>query len=415
MNLKPFVAWCVSNGIQTPLEIRQRTQNGIASRYTVFANERQEEVAIDKAKEKIKERPPFTTILQCPLRNCIIESSMEKLAHRLVMEKAMGDQSFYAPFIATLPLREEQLPDLPRFWSMERLEGVTDEGFLYDAVQEETEELQQQQEQQQQQHKSMVVDVNSDGNDTELLLWARAVVDSRAHFLPGGCFALTPVFDMINHDANIQTKAAIIDQPPEGPAFCLSIALRGKKTRKAERRRLSLGKKADSEAEEEVCISYGDHLTNLQTLLKYGFVQKFNPNNIEFVRLLVMGLRESLIIQIHDDGKVASPSTSLSTLRKFFAQGHGEEMRKIDDASFGGEPGTTSLLMIPVLSRRNEVEVQALIAGFVEKSLSEAKEGASNCCGDPLVNRYLIERARVLQAFLTRTAAKFPEIFTGDA
>lgn len=412
MNLKSFMAWCTARGIQTPLEIRVQHHHdcdgGGVSRYTVLHD--------DKAIRPQQPQDDKVTILQCPLSACMIESSMTKLAKRLVQERALGTESLYAPYIAMLPSvasastrrsEEEQcqLPDLPRFWSMERLESTTlfDGGFLYQAVQD--------------QKMQRTATGEYDADDSSLLLdcWARAIVDSRAHYLPNDRgYALTPVFDMINHNAHVPTSASILkngdDPEAEDDVFCLFISRARQEEQQQQHSSSSFLEKGKG-----VCISYGD-LTNLQTLLNYGFLQPDNPHNRESVRLNIMGMG-SMVIQIlagkNDNGignNSMVDSVALSTLRKFLAQG--DEMAMMTESSSSTSSfGADGPLLVPVLSRRNEVEVQALLAGFVQESASKARAGAAANQKDALVPVYLTERAKTLERVLTGIEQKFPEVF----
>lgn len=67
---------------------------------------------------------------------------------------------------------------------------------------------------------------------------------------------------------------------------------------------------------------------------------------------------------------------------------------------------------VPVLSRRNEVEVHALLAGSLEESISEAKRraDAANDHDDSLVHSHLVGRAHTLQKGLARIHKEYPEV-----
>jgi hypothetical protein len=342
MNLKPFVAWCAAQGVVTPLEVKVRPSDGY--RYTVIKGD-----STGSTGDKVN-------ILQCPLDACIVASSSSELADRLSFEASLGKASKYAPYVDILP-NPSALQNLPRFWAPERLELVADGGFLQRALQADQRRL---------------LSVSDS--------WALACVDSRANVLPDWMYSLTPVLDLINHNGSVTTSARAMD----GELF-LDVAT---ESILEERAMFGLFR-----SETEVCISYGD-LTNIATLLNYGFVQPDNPYNSE--SFVVNVLRHpSVPATVQSDGTI--DPLALGLVRRYLASS--------EELEIASGP------LVPLLSTRNELEVYALIAACLEESIYEAKMGADTVKRDTLVLSYLAGRVRTLQRGLDRIEQQFPDVF----
>jgi hypothetical protein len=298
-----------------------------------------------------------TNLLQCPLDACITASSSTELADRLSFEASLGAASKYAPYIDILP-DQSAFRNLPRFWPPERLELVADGGFL---------------------QRSMAADQQRLSSVSDP--WALACVDSRANFLPDMSFSLTPVLDLINHDSTVKTSARVT----EGDLF-LDVATES--ILNNEPAIFDLFR-----SEPEVRMSYGK-LTNLQTLLNYGFIQPENPFNAESI--LVNVVRQPLcMVEVRSDGTIEP--LSLGMLRRYLATSE-----ELETAPSGP---------LVLLSRRNEVEVHALVACFLEESIYEAKRGVDASKDDSLVLNYLVGRVHTLRKGLARIQQEYPDVF----
>jgi len=381
MNLKPFLSWCSAQGIVSPLQVRERD----GFRYTVLTDD------IDRTTDT-------TSVIHAPLTACITASSHEALADRLLHEKSLGNDSKFAPYLATLPELDSYQSSMPRFWSNERLETVTDGGILWQEVEADRDRLQ--------------------GRDP----WAVACVDSRCNLLADKSYALTPFLDLMNHDGAVSTTAQVKEdgtlvldvatasipllQPAaavEEPTSSFLGGLFGKQQRQP----------ASIVAEPEVFISYGD-LTNLQTLLNYGFVRTDNPCNTELLSVQLMGQPAPIIAEIsststNTSGRSLVDPVALGALRRLLATTQELELA----ASSNAAPSSDTFSMVPFLSERNEIETFAVLAGFLEEAVYEANRGADNAADndDLLVSRYLKGRAATLQTALDRIESKYPQVF----
>lgn len=336
--IAPFLGWCSSQGIQSPLDVKAR-ENG--SRYVVL-------------KDQIETKDGKANLIRCPDKASISAPSLPELADRLMFEKNQGEKSMYAPYIAVLP---EDCLNMPRFWDSTRFDQVADGGALHLAVKED----------------QARVDKASDP-------WALAIVDSRANFLPDNTYALTPLLDMINHKASIKTTAEVLDNE-----LYLNIA--------AESIPQKPGLFDMFQPEPEVFISYGD-FTNLQTLVQYGFSVEENPFNAESIKISVMR-QGSITATVFGNGSV--DPLSMSTLRQTLATT--DELEAINEGD----------LMVPFLTNRNEMEVYALIAGYLEEAIYESKMGAST--DDDVVASYLRGRVATLQVGMDKIRKKYPDLF----
>ncbi len=326
-------------------------------------------------------------ILQIPLRACIIAETPELLSDKLAKEKALGEKSYYAPYINVLPsllpvqldddndnnndreddVQESPLNSLPRFWNDERKDLV----YSADGGQME---------------KRLILDERKGVDD-----WAYACVSSRANYVLGHGFAMTPILDMINHDSSISTSAKIVASSAADNNYDEEDSdgvVGGEES-------LHLFINDSFSIGDEVFISYGD-LTNLDTLCNYGFVSENNQCNKENVDILLMG---SAPVQVSIDAKDGSiDQTSLSILRSsicvvpFVVDGGGNNDNDNDDAM--------------------DEEVYSLIASFVDEAIYNANEGAEKAMakGDDLVTTYLRCRVDTLQKGLENIKEKFPHI-----
>jgi len=338
-----FLAWTASKGIETPLDLNERSDG---SRYTTA------KVDLDNTSD----------ILQIPISACITSDSLDGLAERLAYERKLESKSEFAPYMDVLPTLEggdnPYLATLPRFWESKRLERVADSGQL---------------------ERRMMNDARKD-----LDQWALACVDSRANFLGDGRYAMTPWLDMINHDASIQTRARI--EEDKGFAGLGDIL------------QLQSGKNYAKGS--EVFISYGN-LSNLDTLVDYGFVSDTNPCNTETIAVRMMG-QQPFTLTVYPDGSVDAGSKA--TLRYNLATP--EELEIFSTI----EKGTGLGILAKPLSDRNELDVQSFIASTIDEALYETKAGAAETKDDALINMYLSARQKQFELAIERITHKFPGI-----
>ena len=418
MNLKPFLAWCTAKGIVSPLDVRENRHGGSSSvfRYTVLRDE------IDRSTDK-------TRIFLAPLSACITAPSNEALADRLLYEKSLGDASIFAPYLATLPSLDDDsyLATLPRFWSRERLDCVSDGGCLLEQVEMDARD-------------------RLKGRDP----WAMAVVDSRCNLLADRSYALTPLMDFLNHDGAIPTTARVLQKEQQQhfnhndlddeSIFVLEVStatlpspvnvsepelemvvvpeekkksilnslfpfMSNTNSKQNENRMTTSAKDDFNRHQEEVCISYGD-LTNLQTLLNYGFVLLPNPHNVEVVSVPLLGLPAPIAVECDARGRV--DPLALGALRRALATP--EELSTALPNEWTAQLETFS--MSPYLTPRNELEVHAVLAGFVQQAVQDAEYGAlaAKRQDDTLVADYLRGRAATLQLTLDKIQSKFPQV-----
>jgi hypothetical protein len=379
MKLEAFRTWCAAKSIQTCLEIKESNDG---SRYTVLRDD-----------APVPSSGRLLNLLQVPLEACLTAKSSEALVDRLAFEKEIGDLSDFKPYLDILPPSLESFQNLPRFWSTERIESVTDGGQLQVALDKDRPRLD---------------PVLSDP-------WALACVDSRCNFLPDGTFCLTPVLDMINHDASVKTSLRVEGRPEEANGndqdtiLCLDIAADSLEVAPS----LSwidqlpfFGSKPSSSLEasprydKEVCMSYGD-FTNLHTLLNYGFVVSSNPCNSE--TLTFRFIRGSpVVVTFQADG--LPDEQGLGRLRQRLAST--EEKEILDTMP---ESEKNPLLFV---SQRNEEEVYGLLAGELDVVIDKAKDGAKKATSDKdqLVSSYLTGRSLTLQAALERIKKEFSQV-----
>jgi len=427
--LPSFRSWCSAQGIVSPLAVRERAEDGF--RYTVLDHDRSDH----HPQQQSSTTTTFTTeLIRAPLQACLTAPTHAELAERLLYEQSLGDASHWAPYLAVLP---SNFDSFPRFWSSARLASVTDGGSLAEAVARDARER--------------LVDFS---NNSDNRAWAMACVDSRCNVLPDGRFALTPLLDFINHDGTVPTTARVLEQsnnseqqqqqqhqstlvlqvatasllskpnkktveelgetaaPPEEkkPSFLTNFFQPNNNNKKQPQQQQQPSPK-DANDDDEVCISYGN-LTNLQTLLNYGFVQPDNnPCNTETV-VVPLRTQRPIPVPVEVAANGAIDSVALSNLRRAVATA--DETLSLDGDS---STTTTRLMMTPFLSQRNEEEAHAVLAGYLDEAVLEARRGAATATNnsddnnDLLVRDYLLGRATTLQAALDRIQTRFPQLF----
>lgn len=303
-------------------------------------------------------------ILRIPLSACITADTLESLAERLAHERDLGSKSKYAPYVDVLPTLDGDDPEkpsllsLPRFWDGKRLDKVTDGGQLEARMR------------------------NDERKDLDQ--WALACVDSRANFLGGEKYSMTPMLDMITHDGSVPTKARLNKDKGfagSGDVLCLTSG-------------------RDYSKGEEAFISYGN-LSNLDTLVDYGFVTESNPLNVESIGVQMMR-RDPFSIMVYADGSVDSGAKA--TLR--YSLANEEELEIFSSIAKGSGLG----ILAKPLSDRNEMDVQSFIASTLDEAAYDAKSGAAEAGNDQLVASYLIERAKLLELAIKRIKSKYPDL-----
>ena len=348
--ITPFKSWCTAQGILTPLQLCGE----LPYRYMKYDDSQLANGSIGK--DEIT-----GPILRVPLHACIIADSPVDLSKRLAEEKDMGEESKFAPYINILPELDYYKEILPRFWSEERIDLVTDGdgGQVYRKIQED------------------------DCPDVDP--WAHACVTSRANYVQKNGYAMTPILDMINHDSASITSAAILEDE------------------------LFLSVDNTFQNGEEVFISYGD-LTNLETLCNYGFISdKKTACNSESIDVLMMRQQPVKVTISSVDGSL-DPG-SIAILRSYLAS-PAEISAKENEREENGAKGTSLSLFASPISESNEEEVFSFIASFIDEALYDARSGVEKASekNDDLVERYLTARAETLVKGLDFVKSKFPGI-----
>eukprot|EP00527_Entomoneis_sp_CCMP2396_P001550 CAMPEP_0198141518 /NCGR_PEP_ID=MMETSP1443-20131203/4516_1 /TAXON_ID=186043 /ORGANISM="Entomoneis sp., Strain CCMP2396" /LENGTH=427 /DNA_ID=CAMNT_0043804295 /DNA_START=257 /DNA_END=1537 /DNA_ORIENTATION=+ len=421
-----LMSWSVEHGMKTPLQIRENivqinnNNNNKDGTTAVAANYRY--VVLDPTHMEAKKRNTMN-IIDAPLSICMISPTSDGLADRLLFEKEVIGQedSFFAPYLATLPTLESFQATMPRFWNEERWNILSstssmstststvfaDGGQLKAAVELDQETR---------------LNLLSSTDD-----WAQAVVDSRAHFMPPAAagaatnnnnqeYSLTPVLDMINHNPTVSTRmqrtlsssssffsgnADDIDpdqqhQQQQEDRIQLQIPTINNNNNDfflAPLKNLFMG---GQQEEQEVFTSYGN-MPNVELLLNYGFVQTDNPCNSEIVNIPFIGRQSSpLSIVANANGSVEN----LGPLRK--ALMNRQELDLLDDNNNNGNGDNG------IISQRNEMEVMALIGGTLEEMVYDLKAPIQNALNvfDHLIASYLQERQKTLQSCLRKIQAQ---------
>lgn len=345
-DLSSFKDWCIEKGIITPLDLDLKNDD---YRFMKYSKDNERPETIDGP------------ILRVPLKACIVAESPEALAIRLAEEKRLGDESEFAAYINVLPkITSDSLQSMPRFWSQDKLEKVSefDGGYIYQKAMA---------------SKQKCKDMNIDE-------WALACVNSRANFLLDKGYAMTPVLDMLNHDFSSKTRGNIL----EDELF------------------LSVDKKF--EKGDEVFISYGT-FSNLETYCEYGFVDSNqNPYNKEFVDVRMIR-KEPVRLTIDNNG--ALDSGSLAQLRSYLTPDVVVMEKLLMDDTL-----TQTTVFAKPISDEIEEEVFSFIASFVDGAIYEAKEGIEWAVEnrDDLLQRYLEARIEVLKKGIDFMKNKFPDL-----
>ncbi|GAX27691.1 hypothetical protein FisN_13Hh213 [Fistulifera solaris] len=357
MKLDVFRSWCSAQGIKSSLEVKE---SNAGYRYTVLNS------AVKQAGQ--------LNLLQVPLSSCLIADSSEQLADRLEFEKNLGSDSDFAPYIDLIPPLESFQKTLPRFWIPDRLAPMeaADGGALSRRLQADDPRV-----------NSPLVDP-----------WALACVDSRCNFLPDQRYSLTPVLDMINHRSSVATKLCVDATGEDGLDF-LKLEIDADTLPRISKSWLE---RLVSQPSDEIFISYGD-LTNLQTLMNYGFVDEENPHNTEELQIRMIR-QPTLTATIKSDGSI--DEDSLGKLRQSLANTVESDVLQ----SLPDEEKNPLLFVSP----RNEEEVFALIVGELEIAKDKVMNGLDLVADDELLNCYLKGRLNVLQAATKKIKDKFPQL-----
>lgn len=336
--ISPFKSWCVSQGIVTPLE----THGDLPYRFMKYNDKENGRDVIDGQ------------ILKVPLSACLISDTPTSLAAKLGKERDLGEDSKFAPYINILPPLDHYRNILPRFWNDEKLDLLT-KGDGGQALQKMDQDA-------------------CPGLDQ----WALACVNSRANYLQGRGYAMTPILDMINHDNTSITRGAILEDE-----LILSIE-----------KGFNIGT--------EVFISYGD-LTNLETMCNYGFCQKSNPCNIELVDVRMIQ-KPSITLSISHDGSI--DVGSIAILRSYLAT---PEDINAKEKKLGIYLHESSLFASP-LSESNEEDVFSFIASFLDEAIYDASTGAAIAQkrNYEVIAIYLTERAVTLERSISSLQQRYP-------
>jgi hypothetical protein len=366
----PFLAWSEARGISTPLEL---VSDG-SYRYMALPPNKEDLLAQSKSPEMI-------SIVTAPLDACLVGDDWQTLVERLTYESGLGDKSDMAPWLDLFPTLED-FSGMPRFWKPERREMVR----KYDGGQLEV---------------RMDMDkLRFDQVDDQ---WALACVDSRSNFLPDKTYGMTPVLDMLNHDASVKTSARV-----DG-AERLLLEVNKESVFKTKEPStdwkdqvfgLFGGGQSDYQPGAELFVSYGA-FDNLETLCNYGFVSVNSPTNIESIRVRAMGkASQSLVVDSKGTIDNIYNQISLTDLRVNLATQ--EELESLEDYSGLGP-----------ISDKNEIEVFALIAGELEEALYDAEKGAeeAEAINDDVVASYLRGRCVTLTKGRKWLMKMFPDVF----
>lgn len=378
----PFLSWCTSRGISTPLQL---VGDGTYRSMRLPPTEAE--------LRRMSTSPQgHINVVTVPLDACIIGKDLPTLVDRLKYEKSLGSDSTFAPWLDLFPTIDE-FQGMPRFWSPERLEFVK----KFDGGQLEA---------------RMEIDQQRiDQCDDQ---WALACVDSRSNFLPDETYSLTPLLDMFNHDARYKTSARV----DGGDRLMLEVASDSILSPQKSKTETDITKESDWTSQvfgflkgtsnekksgyqggKECFVSYGP-FDNVELLSNYGFVALDNVCNIEQfkVRSLSMGSGPAILV-VDSEGTIDNlfNTMSLNALRMSLALGS-----ELEDYSGNGK-----------ISDRNEIEMYALIAGELEEAVYEAKTGEAEAeiRGDQLVKQYLEARRRTLGNGVKWLKAKYPEVF----
>jgi len=445
MKIDRLMHWCSANGLKTPLQIRQKEGND-GYRYVV----------LDPNHPEARKRN-LINLIDAPLdKVCMTSKTSDGLADRLLFESTLGEDSLFAPYLATLPTLESFQSTLPRFWTektwslletQDTSTTTTGSSNMMDGGQ-----------------LKAAVELDEERLKFSCDEWAQAIVDSRSHFVPpnGQEYALTPVLDMINHNPNVPTKMKRVsgnnnndddDDDDNHDRILLQIpanAVWGETEPNLLSQVQSLWNTAmNTPKEQEVFTSYGN-MPNAELLLSYGFVQTDNPHNTETLAIPVIRQAKPLVIACNADGSLAHetlPPLRLALVNQeeresLFNQKEGDDEQQMQQTPVsspnGGsgtasqENGSTTSITNRIISSRNEMEVMALVGGTLEEAvydlkgfiqqLEQQRQLEKAFSDDNLQHRdddaifsllvtYLVERRKTLQACLTCIQQQYPDLF----
>jgi hypothetical protein len=370
----PFLSWCASRGISTPLQL---VGDGTYRSMRLPPTE-------GELRSQSTSPDGMINVINVPLDACIIGKDLPTLVDRLKYEKSLGEDSAFAPWLNLFPTLEE-FQGMPRFWSRDRLEFVKrfDGGQL-----------------------AALMEIDQQRIDQCDDPWALACVDSRSNFLPDETYSLAPLLDMFNHDARYKTSARV----DGGDRLMLEVSSESilssdhhpDKSGDWTGQVLSFlkGERGGGHKGGAECfVSYGP-FDNVELLTNYGFVSLDNPCNIEQfkVRSMTMGSGPANVV-VDSEGKIDNlfNTMSLDAIRTSLARPH-----ELEDYKGNGK-----------ISDRNEIETYALIAGELEEAAYEAKSGAAEAAilGDQLAKTYLEARRQTLEKGVKWMKTKYPEVF----
>jgi hypothetical protein len=371
----PFLAWSQAKGIKTPLDL---VGEG-SYRKMVLPSDTTKLMSQSTSKDLVQ-------LVQAPLDACLVGEDFQTLVEKLKFEKRLGNDSEYSPWIDQFPTLEE-FSGMPRFWSQERLDFVSqfDGGQLQARMDQDK--------------------LRFNKVDDQ---WALACVDSRSNFLPDNTYSMTPLLDMLNHDSRVKTSARV-----DGADRLLleatydTIFVEEENSKSNDWADQVFGgflgggsNKASFQPGKEVFVSYGD-FDNMETLCNYGFVAEDNSVNIDTFRVRVMRKAPAYLV-IEKDGSIDNlfNTISLTDLRvNLLAE---NEFELLNDYDGDG-----------MISERNEIEVWAVIAGELDEAAYGAKLGISQAedRNDDIVASYLKGRYGTLQKGIDWLKTKYPDLF----
>jgi hypothetical protein len=333
-----FVTWCTSQGISAPL---LQLETAADSNYRFMT--------------AVQEIKTSAELVRVPLTACLTGESLEVVADKLLFEKEKGDRSTFAPYFDMLPTLKD-FQSMPRFWTPERLESVSDGGEL---------------------KRRMAKDSPVREGDP----WAMACVCSRSNFLNDMSYSMTPLLDMLNHDCTVRTSAKVSKNKLDEDDKWLSLQIE------------QCYRDGD-----QVFISYGS-LSNLETLCDYGFVDRSNSCNFESIQVQMIR-RPPVTLTVLADGSVDPAAKAV--LRREFASGEDLDMLNKEGA----------LAALRPLSERNERDMFAFLATLIAEAGTEASQGAIDAAfvEDDIVQAYLTSRSVLLQKAIARIEERFPGI-----
>jgi len=368
----PFLAWCDSKGISTPLQlVSDGNYRSMRIPSTGTAQTLVDQSTASKG---------LMNAVQVPLDACIIGKDLPTLVEKLKYEQSLGDASSYAPWLNLFPTLDD-FKDMPRFWNQDRLDFVK----KFDGGQLEA--------------RLEIDQARIDKCDDPLAL---ATVDSRTNYLPDETYSLTPMLDMFNHDATYKTSARVDEEKTLMLDVSSDSILASAAANSVDWKDQVFGFfKGDDKIKQgnEVFISYGE-FDNVELLSNYGFCSVENTSNIEQfrVRSLGMGTKPTLLV-VDNKGTIDNifNTMSLDSLRMSLASP--SELEEYDG--------------VGTISDGNEEEMYALIAGELEEAVYDAKAGAAEAevRGDLLVSMYLQGRKRTLESGLKGLKEEYPDLF----